>query len=50
MNYTEIEMLEVINRLGKFYLESYPHDRATVDCFLRWCYSQYGYIYKGSDL
>lgn len=46
--YTEPEMFEVMNRLVRIYLESYPDDRQGVERFLRWAYNQYGYKYGNS--
>ena len=46
MTYTEMQMIEAIRRLSKFYVESYPHDDEAMKRFIRWCYSQYGYIYQ----
>ena len=46
--YTEPEMLEALNRLAKFYLESWPDDREQLERFLRWAYNQYGYTYGQS--
>ncbi len=41
--YTESEMLETVNRLIKIYLESYPNDQQSLERFVKWIYSQYGY-------
>jgi hypothetical protein len=46
--YTEPEMLENLNRLVKFYLESWPDDREQLEQFLRWAHNQYGYVYGQS--
>jgi hypothetical protein len=43
--YTEPEVFEIINRLARIYLESYPSDREGLERFLRWAYLQYGYTY-----
>ena len=48
MAYTEPEIFEIINRLAKIYLESYPEDQAGLERFLRWAHSQYGYKYGNS--
>ena len=46
--YTEPEMIETFNRLSKIYLESYPDDKESVDRFLRWILTQYGYKHGNS--
>jgi hypothetical protein len=46
--YTEPQMFEIINRLAKIYLESYPDDQEELERFLRWAHSQYGYKYGQS--
>jgi hypothetical protein len=43
--YTEPEMLETVNRLIEIYLESYPNDQQSLERFVKWVYSQYGYEY-----
>ena len=43
--YTEPEIFEIINRLARVYLESYPDDREGLERFLRWAHLQYGYQY-----
>ena len=43
--YSEPEMFQVLQRLMRIYLESYPDDRESVERFMRWAFSQYGYIY-----
>lgn len=43
--YTEPEVFEIINRLARIYLESYPEDRDGLERFLRWAHLQYGYKY-----
>ena len=43
--YTEPEIFEIINRLARVYLESYPNDREGLERFLRWAHLQYGYQY-----
>jgi hypothetical protein len=48
MPYTEPEIFEIINRLTKIYLESYPSDREGLERFLRWAHLQYGYEYGNS--
>jgi len=45
MAYTEPEIFEIVNRLAKIYLESYPEDQAGLERFLRWAHAQYGYKY-----
>jgi len=45
MAYTEPEIFEIINRLAKIYLESYPEDQKGLERFLRWAHAQYGYKY-----
>ena len=45
MAYTEPEIFEIVNRLAKIYLESYPEDQEGLERFLRWPHSQYGYKY-----
>ena len=47
-NYTEPEVFEIINRLSRIYLESYPDDREGLERFLRWAYLQYGYAYDNT--
>lgn len=44
-NYTEPDIFEVVNRLARIYLESYPNDREALERFLRWAHLQYGYEY-----
>ena len=44
--YTESEMFEVLRRLARIYLESYPNDREALERFLRWAHVQYGYTFK----
>lgn len=41
--YSETQLFEVLRRLMRIYLESYPDDREAVDRFVRWAHSQYGY-------
>jgi len=41
--YTESEMIDTVNRLIRIYLESYPDDQESLERFLQWVYSQYGY-------
>ena len=48
MAYTEPEIFEIVNRLAKIYLESYPEDTEGLERFLRWAHSQYGYKYGNS--
>ena len=48
MTYTESELFEIINRLSRIYLESYPDDREGLERFLRWAHNQYGYKYGNS--
>jgi hypothetical protein len=43
MAYTEPQIFEMINRLVKIYLESYPEDQEGLERFLRWAHAQYGY-------
>jgi len=45
MAYTEPEIFQIINRLAKIYLESYPEDQQGLERFLRWAHAQYGYKY-----
>jgi hypothetical protein len=45
MAYTEPEIFEIVNRLAKIYLESYPEDQEGLERFLRWAHFQYGYKY-----
>ena len=42
------EIFEIINRLAKIYLESYPEDQEGLERFLRWAHAQYGYKYGNS--
>jgi hypothetical protein len=46
--YTEPQVFEMINRLVRIYLESYPDDLDGLERFLRWAHSQYGYSYGQS--
>lgn len=48
MPYTESEIFEMLNRMVRIYLESYPNDQESLDRFLRWAHSQYGYEYGRS--
>jgi len=48
MAYTEPEIFEIVNRLAKSYLESYPEDKEGLERFLRWAHAQYGYKYGNS--
>jgi hypothetical protein len=48
MPYTESQMFEMLNRLARLYLESYPNDQEGLERFLRWAHSQYGYEYGDS--
>jgi hypothetical protein len=48
MPYTESQMFEMLNRLVRLYLESYPNDQEGLERFLRWAHSQYGYEYGDS--
>lgn len=43
--YTESEMFDVLHRLMKIYLESYPDDKEAIERFIRWAFTQYGYRY-----
>ena len=43
--YTEPQVFEMLDRMVRIYLESYPEDRAGLERFLRWAYTQYGYTY-----
>jgi hypothetical protein len=43
--YTESEMFNVLQRLMRIYLESYPNDKESLERFMRWAFSQYGYRY-----
>jgi hypothetical protein len=45
--YTEAQLIEMVSRLAKIYLESYPDDKESLERFLRWSYSQWGYEYDG---
>ena len=45
MPYTEPEIFEIVNRLSRVYLESYPNDSEGLERFLRWAHAQYGYKY-----
>lgn len=45
MKFSEHEVFEMMQRMSKLYLESYPDDRESVERFLRWVYSQWGYRY-----
>ena len=46
--YTEPEMLAILRRLIGIYLESYPNDRESLERFLTWALSQYGYEHGNS--
>ena len=46
--YTEAQTFEMLNRMIRIYLESYPDDQEPLDRFLRWAHSQYGYQYGKS--
>jgi hypothetical protein len=46
MSYTEPQLFEILSRLSKIYLESYPDDRDHIERFLRWAHTQYGYRYE----
>lgn len=46
--YTEPQVFEMLNRMVRIYVESYPDDRDALERFLRWAYSQYGYTYGQS--
>jgi hypothetical protein len=48
MAYTEPQIFEIVNRLVKIYLESYPEDKEGLERFLRWAHTQYGYKYGNS--
>jgi hypothetical protein len=48
MSYTDPQIFEMINRLVKIYLESYPEDQEGLERFLRWAHAQYGYKYGNS--
>lgn len=41
--YTESEVFEMMRRLTRIYLESYPEDQEGLERFLRWAHTQYGY-------
>lgn len=41
--YTEPQIFEIISRLSRIYLESYPNDRQELERFVRWAHLQYGY-------
>ena len=45
MPYTEPQIFEIVNRLAKIYLQSYPEDQEGLERFLRWAHYQYGYKY-----
>jgi hypothetical protein len=45
MPYSEPEVFEIINRLSRIYLESFPDDKDSLERFLRWAHLQYGYKY-----
>lgn len=44
-HYTEPQMFEMLDRMVRIYLESWPEDREALERFLRWAHSQYGYEY-----
>lgn len=41
--YTEPQIFEIISRLSRIYLESYPDDQEVLERFVRWAHLQYGY-------
>jgi hypothetical protein len=41
--YTEPQIFEIINRLSRIYLESYPGDKEGLERFVRWAHLAYGY-------
>lgn len=41
----ESELLSNICRLAEIFLESYPDHSVEIETFVKWIYSQYGYIY-----
>ena len=45
-NYTEPQIFEMLDRLARIYLESYPADREGLERFLRWAHFQYGYTFS----
>lgn len=44
--YTEPEVIKMLAKLAEIFSESYPTDRESVERFMRWVYSQYGYTYS----
>ena len=46
--YTEPQVFEMLDRMVRIYLESFPDDRAGLERFLRWAHTQYGYTYGNS--
>lgn len=44
--YTESEVFDMMRRLSRIYLESYPEDKESLERFLRWAHVQYGYEHK----
>lgn len=46
--YTEPQVFEMLNRMVRIYIESYPEDRDGLERFLRWAHHQYGYTYGQS--
>lgn len=46
--YTEPQVFEMLNRMVRIYVESYPDDSESLQRFLRWAHTQYGYNYGQS--
>jgi len=44
--YTEKEMIETISRLASIYSKSSPDEQQTMERFVEWVYSQYGYVHE----
>jgi len=43
MPYTEPELIRLIKRLVRMYVERYPEDKEPVERFLSWILQQWGY-------
>lgn len=46
MNYTETQVFELMRRLTRIYLESFPNDREQLERYLKWAHRQFGYEYQ----
>lgn len=46
MKFTEQQTFDLIRRLQRIYLESFPEDKESVEKFVRWAHRQFGYEYR----